>query len=89
MSKAPVILDKCQLPYTHVQYTFSQSRVPEKAILNPAAACNGYTYQILFKVRSLEVFSINFKITQALYVKYYTDSKTFLLKQVLETKTES
>lgn len=54
--------------------------------MNPAAARNGYTQQILLKVRSLEVFNINFKITQALYVKYYTDSKTFLLKQALETK---
>lgn len=69
-------------------YYFSQSRVPEKAILNPPAACNGYTQQILCKVRSLEVFNINFKIMQALYVKYYTDSKAFLLKQFLETKNQ-
>lgn len=52
-------------------YYFSQSGVEEKAILNPPAARNGYTQKILLKVRSLQVFNINFKIMQALHVKNY------------------
>lgn len=34
-------------------YYFSQSRVPEKAILSTPAACNGYTQKIVLKLRSL------------------------------------
>lgn len=63
-------------------YYFSQSRVLEKAILNPPAACNGYTWQILFKVRSLEVFNINFN-----YMLNITQiQKHILIKTVVGNK---